>query len=221
MNIATSLRRNTAVTVTGLLLLAGVVFALVVLKSASAQNLNNLDCRGHVTKGAPEKDEVGDTNVRYTFACSGPITGYSLLSSNEIQGFETEVFGTDKTTGAVFPNDSVSCSGDVPTFGINCVGFIGYLDNASQTANGQVKSYVNVSGNFSIDQEICDEPRTDVVLFVATATRSNASRPQALAGPFSLGRPQKAGCKPTALSGKLRVPKQTTITQNSDETDIG
>ena len=220
MKITTSLRQHRAAAAAGLALLACVALALALLQPATAQNLNNLDCRGSITKGAPAKDEVGDTNVRYKFACSGPITGYSLLSSNEIQGYETEVFGTDKVTGAVYPNDSMSCSGDLPTFGINCVGFVGYLDNAAQTANGQEKSYVNVSGNFSIDTELCAEPRTDVVLFVATATRASATRPQSLAGPFSLGRPQKAGCKPTALSGKLRVPKAP-VTLSSDDTDVG
>lgn len=199
---------------------AAAVLVLVLLPSAGADvNLNNLDCQGHIAKGEPEKDEVDDTNVGYTFACNGPITGYSILSSKEVQGYETEVFGIDAKTGAPYPNDSFSCTGDLPGYGLNCNGFAGFLNNADLTYDPSQKTYVTIKGNFSIDGALCDEPRTDVVLTVMTATK-NASGGivQAISGPYGLGRPR--GCKPSKFSGKTRVPKPDRA-QNGDDVDLG
>ena len=220
------LRRRALVVAAAALACVAAAFAVVLLgpapRAESDINLNNLDCRGSVTKGNPVKDEVGETNVRYSFACNGPITGYSLLSSNEIQGYETEVFGTNQADGSVYPNDSFSCNGDLPGFGMNCVGNAGWLDNAQQTWDPTQKSYVKILGNFSIDaKDVCAEPRTEVTLIVRTATKSSAGVPvQSIAGPFGLGRPQKAGCKATARSGQLRVPKPDKP-QSGDDSDVG
>jgi hypothetical protein len=212
LNIVKSLRGRTA-----LLVLAGSAAlgtSLVLLLSHSAPapadvNLNNLDCRGSVTKGEPSLDDPAATQVKYRFACNGPITGYSLQTNTEVQSIETETFGADAKTGAVFNDDSFSCNGDLPGYGINCVGKAGWLDYGKGTYDPSQKSYVVITGQYEIDgASICDEPRTDPILTVMTATK-NATNvvSQAISGPFDLGRPSKSGCKASKFSGKTRIPK--------------
>jgi len=201
--------------------------ALLLTQSAPAPadaNLSNLFCRGHIGNNTPLTDEVGDTNVKYVFACSGPFTGFQLLSSNEVQGFDTEVFGSDAKTGDVVSGDQFSCTGALPGYGVNCGGFANFLDNKTQEYDSSKRSFDKISGTFTIDGDICAEPRTDVVLFVSTATKkggaANGEIVQALSGPFELGRPSKSGCKPTALSGKTRVPLPE-LDSKADDSDIG
>ena len=210
MNIVTSIRgRWLAV---GMAAVAALAAALVLLLAHSAPapadvNLNNLDCRGHVQKGSPAKDETGSPQVKYVFACNGPITGFQIQPNVEVQGYETEVFGIDAKTQAVVPTDSFSCNGDLPGYGINCVGNAGFLDNKLQTYDPSQKSYVQIPGQFSITGDICAEPRVDPLLTVVTAVKnSDGTVAQKIAGPFDLGRPSKSGCKASASSGKIRIP---------------
>ena len=145
--------------------------------------------------------------MKYVFACNGPITGYQIQPNLEVQGYETEVFGIDSKTQAVLPNDSFSCNGDLPGYGINCVGNAGFLDNKLQTYDPSQKSYVQIPGQFSISADICAEPRVDPLLTVVTAVKNaDGIVAQKIAGPFDLGRPEKSGCKPSASSGKIRIP---------------
>lgn len=198
MNIAaTSLRRKALLAALAVLLVAGASLLLLLngTKPASAdQNANNTDCRGHVEKGEASPDDPTATQVKYVFACSGPITGYQILPQIPAQSIDTEVFATDRTTKAVVPTDSFSCQGDIPSYGINCVGV--YAGN-----------YEIVSGQFSIDPKLCAEPRVDPLLTVVYATK-NASGAvvQAIAGPFDLGRPH--GCPKSAQNGKWRIPQE-------------
>ena len=198
MNIAaTSLRRKALIAALAALLVAGASLLLLLngAKPATAdQNPNNTDCRGHVEKGAPSPDDPTATQVKYVFACSGPITGYQIQPQVPGQSIDTEVFALDRTTNQVVPTDSFSCQGDVPAYGINCVG----------TYQG---NYEIVSGQFSIDPKLCDEPRVDPLLTVVYATK-NASGAvvQAIAGPFDLGRPR--GCPKSAQNGKWRIPQE-------------
>jgi hypothetical protein len=215
VNIATSLRRHVVVAaLLGFGALAAIA-AVLLSHSTSAPadvNLNNLDCRGHIEKGEPSADDPGATQVKYVFACNGPITGYMIQPNVEVQSFETEVFATDAKTKEIDARDAFSCNGDLPGYGINCVGTYGFLDNAQRTFDPSEKSYNVVSSTFSIDGDICAEPRADPLLIVMTAVKgssSNNSQPtQNIAGPFDLGRPRRAGCKATPQSGKLRIPKQ-------------
>ena len=62
-----------------------------------------------------------------------------------------------------------------------------------------------LEGVFTIATPLCQEPRLNPVLTVATATVAAGKPVQALAGPFDLGRPR--GCKATAMSGKTKIPK--------------
>jgi hypothetical protein len=194
---ATSLRRKAPVVALASLLVAGASLLLLLngTKSASAdQNANNTDCRGHVEKGAPSPDDPTATQVKYVFACSGPITGYQIQPQIPAQSLDTEVFALDRTTKQVVPSDSFSCQGEIPSYGINCVGVYG-------------GNYEIVEGQFSIDPKLCDEPRVDPLLTVVYASK-NASGAvvQAMAGPFDLGRPR--GCPKSAQNGKWRIPQE-------------
>jgi hypothetical protein len=134
------------------------------------------------------------TIVHRCFACSGPITGYQIQPQIPAQSLDTEVFATDRTTKAVVPTDFFSCSGIIPSYGINCVGTYG-------------GSYEVVAGQFSIDPKLCDEPRVDPLLSVVYATKSSTGAvTQAIAGPFDLGRPR--GCPKSSQNGKWRIPQE-------------
>jgi hypothetical protein len=197
LNIAaTSLRRKALLAALAALLVAGASLFLLLdgTKPASAdQNANNTDCRGHIEKGEPSPDDPTATQVKYVFACSGPITGYQIQPQIPAQSIDTEVFALDRTTKQVVPTDSFSCQGDIPAYGINCVGTYG-------------GNYEIVSGQFSIDPKLCDEPRVDPLLTVVLATRSGTTVTQAIAGPFDLGRPR--GCPKSAQNGKWRIPQE-------------
>jgi hypothetical protein len=197
LNIAaTSLRRKALLAALAALLVAGASLLLLLngTKPASAdQNANNTDCRGHVEKGAPSPDDPSATQVKYVFACSGPITGYQIQPQVPAQSIDTEVFALDRTTKQVVPTDSFSCQGEIPSYGINCVGTYG-------------GNYELVSGQFSIDPKLCDEPRVDPLLTVVYAVRTSTGVTQAIAGPFDLGRPR--GCPKSAQNGKWRIPQE-------------
>jgi hypothetical protein len=198
LNIAaTSLRRKLVLVALAALLLAGASLLLLMKDTSTAsadQNANNTDCRGHVEKGAPSPDDPTATQVKYVFACSGPITGYQIQPQVPAQSLDTEVFALDRTTKAVVPTDSFSCQGIIPSYGINCVGTYG-------------GDYRIVSGQFSIDPKLCDEPRVDPLLTVVYATKNAAGAVvQAIAGPFDLGRPR--GCPKSGQNGKWRIPQE-------------
>jgi hypothetical protein len=198
LNIAAaSLRRKGLLIALAAVLVAGASLLLLIHRSQPAgadQNANNTDCRGHVDKGAASPDDPTATQVKYVFACSGPITGYQIQPQIPAQSLDTEVFATDRTTNAVVPTDSFSCSGIIPSYGINCVGTYG-------------GDYRVVSGQFSIDPKLCDEPRVDPLLTVVYATKNGSGAVvQAIAGPFDLGRPR--GCPKSAGNGKWRIPQE-------------
>jgi hypothetical protein len=155
-------------------------------------NPNNIDCRGHVERAPKSPDDPPSTQVRYVFGCSGPITGYQIQPNVQASGFDTEIFALDRTSKQVVDTDSFSCQGDIPGYGINCVGTYG-------------GKYEIVNGTFSIDPKLCDEPRVDPLLTVVYAYLDSKGKiAQAIAGPFDLGRPH--GCRATRFSGKLRAP---------------
>jgi hypothetical protein len=193
---ATSLRRKPVLAALAALLVAGALLLLLLSspRPASAdQNANNTDCRGHVEKGEPSPDDPTATQVKYVFACSGPITGYQIQPQIPAQSIDTEVFALDAATKQVVATDSFSCQGIIPSYGINCVG----------TYNG---NYEIVSGQFSIDPKLCAEPRVDPLLTVVYATRTATGVTQAMAGPFDLGRPR--GCPKSKGNGKWRIPQE-------------
>jgi hypothetical protein len=161
----------------------------------AAENASNRLCKGHIEKGDVDPDDPTSTQVTYFLACSGPITGYSLLPDHQVTGFDTEVFATDKATKQVVAADAFGCTGDVPGFGVNCNGT--YLGD-----------WAVFKSTFSQNEKLCDEPRVDPLVVVAYASKNAAGDVvQAMAGPFDLGRPR--GCPKSALGGKRRIPKET------------
>ena len=223
MNIVRSLRGRTLAAALSTLAALAVAAFMLLAHSASAPadvNFNNLDCRGHIEKAPDSPDDPGATQVLYAIACSGPITGYSIQSNLEVESIETEVFGLDPS-GNPYPSDSFSCNGDLPGYGINCVGFAGFLDNSKLTYDPTQKSYVTMKGHFSINGDICAEPREDPILTVVTAGKAaNGNVTQAISGPFDLGRPRHSGCRGTKFSGKTRIPNTGSDTDASN-TNIG
>lgn len=224
MNIARSLRAKAFASALAALAATGIALVVLLSHSASAPadvNFNNLDCNGHVEKAPTTEDDPDATQVKYSFACNGPITGYQIQPNLEVQSMETEVFGFDRVNKVPYPNDSFSCNGDLPGYGINCVGFAGFLDNAKRTYDTTQKSYVLIEGTFSIDGDICAEPRIDPLLSVVTAgVAANGSVTQSISGPFDLGRPVKTGCKLGKNRAKRRIPLEST-TSDASNSDIG
>jgi hypothetical protein len=193
LQISPAHRRRTSVLLAASLALAlTLAFALSRTSPAPAgTNPNNYDCRGHLQRGEPQPDDPSATQVKYVFGCSGPITGYQIQPQIPATGFETEVFALDRATKEVVPTDSFSCNGDVPGYGINCVG----------TYQG---NYEVLAGAFGIDGKLCTEPRVDALLTVMYASvDAKGKLTQAISGPFDLGRPY--GCKASKWSGKTRM----------------
>ena len=182
-------------------LLACVLGALAVLalghssSAPAAENDANRDCRGHIEKGEPDPDDPDSTQVTYFLACSGPITGFSILPEKQVTGYETELFATDKTTKEVVPSDAFGCTGDIPGYGVNCTG----------TYGGE---YRVIKGTFAMNDKLCKEPRADPIVVVAIAGKNaKGDVTQAIAGPYDLGRPR--GCPKSARGGARRIPKES------------
>jgi len=196
LNIAATSLRRTAVIALAVALLLGGIFVLLGSRDTGSAvagvNDNENNCKGHIEKGDADPNDPTAVVVRYKFACSNPITGYSLfIDGHPVQSIDTEVFGLDKT-GNVVPTDSFSCNGQFPGYGVNCVGTYG--------GNWDV-----VPAQFELDTPLCQEPRVDPILTVVNATANSAGKiTQAIAGPFDLGRPR--GCPKSKFGGKTKIP---------------
>jgi hypothetical protein len=160
--------RRARLAIAALALLTAGLLALPAGASAS-----NATCRGHVTAG--KADDVNDNPVDYTFACSDPITAYTIVSDVDVQGFEPEVQVFDKA-GNILNSDSFNCEGDVPGLGVSCKGTYG--------ADQRV-----IQGNYDLSRAVCAGARTHPLLVITDAKG-------AMAGPFDLGRPH--GCPKAA-----------------------
>jgi hypothetical protein len=169
--------------------MAGALLLVSATRAHAASNLNNLDCQGHIEAGDPAPGD-DDQQVKYVFACSGPITGYQLQPQIGDTGFDPSSSVFDLQGNAV-TTDSFSCQGDLPGWGINCVG--------SYSGN-----YGKITSQFAIGTKLCAEPRVDPLLTVVTATVSGGVVTQAISGPFDLGRPH--GCPKSGQGGKTRIP---------------
>ena len=211
MNVAVSrLRSRLGIS---LVVLAAAIAAAVLLNhsaptSVADQNPNNTLCKGHVSKGKPDPDDPDSGVVEYTFACSQPITGYSVLPDKPATAFETEVFGTDPATKDVLATDAFSCNGEQPGFGINC----------TSTTSSNAGNWHPITSTFTIDGDVCAEPRVDPLLVVTFATIASGKPQQYIAGPFDLGRPR--GCPKSARGGKTRIPTDTDESTTGDVAPI-
>jgi hypothetical protein len=154
---------------------------------AEESNPNNYSCIGSISAGTAEEG-IAEHPVRYSFYCDGPITGYQLQSQVPLTG-QSPPTVTSNATKAVL-TDTFSCSGDVPGYALNCVGL----------AKGP---YETISGQFSVEHQLCAEPRVDPLLTVTYAYLEKGVVTQAISGPYDLGRP--LGCKRDAASGGTRL----------------
>jgi hypothetical protein len=178
------------------LLLAVLALAVSAPLAGASANPNNYDCGGHIEAGKPQPGD-DSTQVQYVFACGGPITGYQIQPQIGDTGFSTDVSVFD-LKGAPIVTDSFTCNGDFPGWGFNCVG--------KYTGD----QYGKITGTFSIDGKLCDEPRVDPLVTVVYATAdAKGVVTQAISGPYDLGRPR--GCPKSALGGKTRIPSDSSL----------
>jgi len=166
---------------------AALLLALPALSQAAESNPNNYSCLGSIAAGEPQPGSE-DQQVKYSFYCDGPITGYQLQTQIPETGISSPPTVTN-VAGAPL-TDTFSCSGEIPGYGLNCVGL----------AKG---GYETISGQFAIGSKLCVEPRVDPLLTVTYAYLEKGVVTQAISGPFDLGRPR--GCPSDAESGGTRL----------------
>jgi hypothetical protein len=178
------------------LLAAVLALAALAPTAGAASNANNYACGGHIEAGDPAPGDT-DTQVKYVFACGGPITGYQVQPQISDTSFGTDALVLDQQDNAVI-TDSFTCNGDFPGYGFNCVG--------TYTGN----QYANITGQFAIGTPLCAEPRVDPLLTVTYATADSRGRiTQYISGPYDLGRPR--GCPKSASGGRTRIPSDEAL----------
>jgi hypothetical protein len=154
---------------------------------ADESNPNNYNCLGTLSAGQPEPGS-DEQQVKYSFYCNGPISGYQLGAQIPLTGISSPPLVADPTGKAL--SDTFSCSGEIPGYALNCVG-------------GTKGGWEGITGQFAIGSKLCAEPRVDTLLTVTYAYLEKGVITQAISGPFDLGRPQ--GCKADAYSGSTRL----------------
>jgi hypothetical protein len=154
---------------------------------------NSYNCLGHISGGAPEVGS-SEQQVRYTFYCNGPITGYQLETNVPQTGFGASPLVTN-SAGKVL-SDTFSCGGELPGWADNCVG-------------SAKLGWETVTGELSIGTSLCAEPRIDPVLTVTDIYLEKGLPTQAISGPFDLGRPLH--CPTSAYKGGTRLNPVTSL----------
>jgi hypothetical protein len=190
LHASQSAHRNATLWLTAIVGCLALLLATPALSHAEEANPNNYNCLGSLAAGEPEEGSE-EQQVKYTFYCNGPITGYQLQAQVPVTGIQSPPLVTDL---AATPNplkDTFSCSGEVPGYALNCVGVA--------TKAG----YEAITGQFAIGTKLCAEPRVDALLPVTYAYLEKGAITQAIAGPIDLGRPN--GCRPDAYSGSTRL----------------
>jgi hypothetical protein len=167
-------------------ILGSIAISLAIVASAHAEEAgtegspNNLNCLGHISAGTPELG-TSEQQVRYTFYCNGPITGYQLETNVPVSGFEAAPLVTNAKGEPL--SDTFSCGGELPGWADNCEG---------STKLG----WETITGQLSIGAPLCVEPRVDPVLTVTDIYLEKGVPTQAIAGPFDLGRPLHCPASP-------------------------
>jgi hypothetical protein len=176
-----------------LAILGSIALSLAMVTSAHAEEAaaegspNDLHCIGHISAGTPELGSE-EQQVRYTFYCNGPITGYQLETNIPVNGFEASPVVTNTKNEAL--SDTFACGGEIPGWADNCEG---------STKAG----WENITGQFSIEHPLCQEPRVDPLLTVTDIYVEKGVATQAISGPFDLGRPLH--CPITKYTGGTRL----------------
>jgi hypothetical protein len=192
---ASGLTRSRAAWLAAAISSLALLLGLPAVSHAEESNPNNYACLGSITAGTPEEGSE-EQQVKYTFYCDGPITGYQLQSQIPVTGIASPPSVT--LIPAETPlTDTFSCSGEVPGYALNCVG-------------AAKAGYERITGQFAIGTKICAEPREDPLLTVTYAYLEKSVVTQAISGPFDLGRP--VGCRPDQYSGSTRLnPKEVLV----------
>jgi len=181
-----AIRPRFAAGIASLGLLMAIGLALPGLASA------DVTCKGHTEKATDSEDF--ENALDYTFACTGRILGYAVVSNREFDVFDTEIEVHD-AAGTIVPTDGFVCEGDIPGSGVNCFGL-------GAGANNVVRGTVSIA-----ESKVCAEPRTHPKLVVvpeaidANTGVGKKNSVGVLAGPFDLGRPN--GCPKSSLLGGL------------------
>ena len=166
---------------------------------AEESNPNNLNCIGSIKAGTPEEGSE-EQQVRYSFYCDGPITGYQLQSQIPVTGIQSPPEVTSNATKARAVRTTSPAAGKCPA--------------SRSTAWARAKAgYETITGQFAIEHKICAEPREDPLLTVVSATIEKGAVVQAISGPFDLGRP--LGCKADAYSGGTRLNPKAPVKKKS------
>ncbi len=96
-----------------------VLVAAALVSPGTAPATNKIACFG----GAKFADRaVDEVEMTYQVACTEPITGYSLTSGKQIDGFEPEVLVVGRNSSAPIDGESFGCEGFIPGLGFACVG---------------------------------------------------------------------------------------------------
>lgn len=168
-------------------ILSSIALSLAIVSSAGADeegakegNANGLNCLGHISAGTPEPGS-SEQQVRYTFYCNGPITGYSLESNVPLTGYGPSPVVTNTKNEAL--SDTFSCGGELPGWADNCVG-------------SNKLGWETVTGQLSIGTPLCAEPRVDPLLTVTDIYLEKGVPTQGISGPFDLGRPLHCATSP-------------------------
>ena len=209
LNVAVSrLRSRVGI---ALAVLAAAIAAAVLLNHSAApsvadQNPNNTLCKGHVTKGKADPDDPDSGVVEYTFACSQAITGYSVLPDKAATGVRDRGLrrrSRDRRTSS--PPTPSRATASSPA-------------GASTAPAPTPACGTRSPQTFTIDGDVCAEPRVDPLLVVTFATATGGKATQYIAGPFDLGRPR--GCPKSPRGGKTRIPADTTEPTTGDVAPI-
>jgi hypothetical protein len=145
-------------------------------------------CIGHTQLA--HADDPEDHPVQFVFACPDKITGYSIITSQEVAGFDTDTLVFD-AHNAIIPDDKFACEGHIP----------GNIFSCSGTYGGE---YRVSRGFFSINQRVCHEARIETQLLVYYSKNTTGENGQQfIAGPFDLGRPR--GCPKPKVHKKTKA----------------
>jgi hypothetical protein len=188
-------------------ILGSIVLSLAIVATAHAAvgiegSPNSLTCTGHISVGTPELGSE-EQQVRYTFYCNGPITGYQLQTNVPVTGFEAAPLVTSNATNAAL-SDTFSCGGELP----------GWADNCEGSAKA---GWETVTGQFSIGTKLCAEPRVDPVLTVTSIYVEKGVPTQAISGPFDLGRPLHCPVSKTFAGGTRLDPAEPRPTAKANK----
>lgn len=171
-------------------LLAALAFALLTLALPAAARADAQSCAGKLNPIAKTADR--DTGVAYQFRCYLPITGFGLVTTSELTGFDVtaDVFDPATLGGGIRGDDRFGeCAGDIPSFGFSCVG----------TYSG--KSRVIRAGFDATANPCARTSGGDLTLRASIVVVTGGK----VSGPYDLGQPR--GCPRVHKSGKKKAHK--------------